>query len=209
MIAITGIGMLFLAPVAHADPVNDQPPPDPAVVVQMDAQAPAPLSLRDVVDANPTITNPNLIFPGQIIALPGRDPHTVVSGETLNRIIGSNPANSAPSGPPPMAPVPAPSGGIAPLAEQAPPAVAHPTRSASGVNWDAVASCESGNNWAINTGNGYEGGVQFLNSTWNSVKPAGAPAHAYQASKEQQIEAAETLLHRSGIGQWPVCGKRG
>lgn len=78
----------------------------------------------------------------------------------------------------------------------------------SGVNWDAVAACESGGNWSISTGR-YEGGVQFLNGTWMSVKAPDDPPHAYQASRERQIAAAERLLARSGIGQWPVCGRRG
>lgn len=82
-----------------------------------------------------------------------------------------------------------------------------PTAAAS-PNWDAIAQCESSGNWHINTGS-YEGGLQFLNSTWLSVKAPGDPPHAYQASREQQIAAAERLLARSGIGQWPVCGRRG
>lgn len=75
-------------------------------------------------------------------------------------------------------------------------------------NWDRVAACESGGNWAINTG-GYEGGLQFLNSTWLSVKSVDDPPHAYQASRPAQIAAASRLLSRSGINQWPVCGHRG
>lgn len=79
---------------------------------------------------------------------------------------------------------------------------------ADSVNWDAIAACESGGNWAISTGT-YEGGLQFLNATWLSVKAPDDPPHAYQASRERQIAAAERLLARSGIGQWPVCGRRG
>lgn len=76
------------------------------------------------------------------------------------------------------------------------------------VNWDAIAQCESSGNWSISTGM-YEGGLQFLNSTWLSVKAPDDPPRAYQASKDRQIAAAERLLARAGIGQWPVCGKRG
>lgn len=92
-----------------------------------------------------------------------------------------------------------------PPAEATAPAPPH----AYSVNWDRVAACESGGNWAIHTANGFEGGVQFLNSTWLSVKAPDDPPHAYQASREQQMDAAERLVHRSGIGQWPVCGRRG
>jgi hypothetical protein len=75
-------------------------------------------------------------------------------------------------------------------------------------DWDAVAACESGGNWSISTGI-YEGGLQFLPSTWLSVKAPGDPPHAYQASRGAQIAAAERLVDRSGIGQWPVCGHHG
>lgn len=84
-----------------------------------------------------------------------------------------------------------------------------PAKAQADPNWDAIAACESGGNWSIHTGNGYEGGVQFLNSTWLSVKAPDDPPHAYQASRDRQIAAADRLLARAGIGQWPVCGRRG
>jgi resuscitation-promoting factor RpfA len=73
------------------------------------------------------------------------------------------------------------------------------------VNWDAVAACESGGNWAINTGNGFYGGLQFTLSTWRANGGAGMPQHA---SREQQIAVANNVLRTQGIGAWPVCGKR-
>jgi resuscitation-promoting factor RpfE len=76
----------------------------------------------------------------------------------------------------------------------------------SGVNWDAVAACESGGNWAINTGNGYYGGLQFSMGTWRSNGGSGAP-HA--ASRSEQIRVAENVLRTQGIGAWPTCGQRG
>ncbi|MGH3770386.1 MAG: transglycosylase family protein [Pseudonocardiaceae bacterium] len=76
---------------------------------------------------------------------------------------------------------------------------------ASEVNWDAVAQCESGGNWAINTGNGYFGGLQFTLSTWRANGGVGNPANA---TREQQIAVAERVLMSQGIGAWPVCGKR-
>ena len=74
------------------------------------------------------------------------------------------------------------------------------------VNWDAVAACESGGNWAINTGNGYYGGLQFTPGTWSANGGSGMPN---QASREEQIRVAENVLRRQGIGAWPVCGGRG
>lgn len=72
-------------------------------------------------------------------------------------------------------------------------------------NWDGVAQCESGGNWAINTGNGYYGGLQFSIGTWRSHGGAGMPN---KASKDEQIRIAEKVLLTQGRGAWPVCGKR-
>ena len=80
------------------------------------------------------------------------------------------------------------------------------TASADSVNWDAIAACESGGNWAINTGNGYFGGLQFSPGTWRANGGAGMP---HQASREEQIRVAENVLRTQGIGAWPSCGGRG
>jgi len=78
----------------------------------------------------------------------------------------------------------------------------------SGVNWDAVAQCESGGNWSINTGNGFRGGLQFTQGTWAAYGGTQYAGSANQASREQQIAVAEKVLKGQGIGAWPVCGKR-
>ncbi|MEV1006709.1 transglycosylase family protein [Streptomyces sp. NPDC049881] len=72
--------------------------------------------------------------------------------------------------------------------------------------WDAVAQCESGGDWSINTGNGYYGGLQFSASSWAAAGGTQYAASADQATKEQQIAAAENLLAMQGPGAWPVCG---
>ena len=77
---------------------------------------------------------------------------------------------------------------------------------ANSVNWDAVAACESGGNWSINTGNGYFGGLQFTMGTWSSNGGSGSP---HQASRDEQIRVANNVLQTQGIGAWPVCGRRG
>jgi LysM repeat protein len=79
---------------------------------------------------------------------------------------------------------------------------------ASGVNWDAVAQCESGGNWSINTGNGYYGGLQFSRSTWKANGGGKYASTANKASKSEQIRIAENVLDGQGIGAWPVCGKK-
>ncbi|EGD55267.1 transglycosylase family protein [Gordonia neofelifaecis] len=73
----------------------------------------------------------------------------------------------------------------------------------TGHNWDAVAQCESGGDWSINTGNGYYGGLQFSQSTWEANGGSGS---ANNASREEQIRVAENVLATQGPGAWPVCG---
>ena len=68
--------------------------------------------------------------------------------------------------------------------------------------WEKLAQCESGGNWSINTGNGYYGGLQFTQQSWNGVGMTGSP---HTASKEAQIEAAERLLAVQGWGAWGSC----
>ncbi|MGR4854819.1 transglycosylase family protein [Streptomyces sp. LARHCF252] len=92
-------------------------------------------------------------------------------------------------------------------------AVAAPLMAAGGASaataseWDAVAQCEAGGNWSINTGNGYYGGLQFSASTWSGYGGTKYAATADQATKEQQIEIGEKVLAGQGKGAWPVCGK--
>jgi resuscitation-promoting factor RpfC len=77
------------------------------------------------------------------------------------------------------------------------------TAQADTVNWDAIAQCESGGNWASNTGNGHFGGLQFNQATWTSNGGIGSPAFA---SRDQQIRVAENVLRTQGLGAWPKCG---
>jgi hypothetical protein len=72
--------------------------------------------------------------------------------------------------------------------------------------WDQVARCESGGNWAINTGNGYHGGLQFSSGTWSSHGGGQYAPAANMATKEEQIAVAERVLASQGRGAWPVCG---
>ncbi|MGV0716156.1 transglycosylase family protein [Mycolicibacterium sp. XJ662] len=72
--------------------------------------------------------------------------------------------------------------------------------------WDQVAKCESGGNWAINTGNGYQGGLQFAPSTWSGHGGSEFAPAAHLATKEEQIAVAERVLASQGKGAWPSCG---
>jgi hypothetical protein len=71
-----------------------------------------------------------------------------------------------------------------------------------GTVWDRLAQCESGGNWAINTGNGYYGGLQFSLSSWRAVGGSGYP---HQASRETQIAMGQRLQAAQGWGAWPSC----
>jgi uncharacterized protein YabE (DUF348 family) len=79
----------------------------------------------------------------------------------------------------------------------------------SGGAWDRIAACESGGNWAANTGNGYYGGLQFDHGTWAAYGGTAYANNANGASKAQQISIAEKVkADRGGYGAWPVCGKK-
>jgi resuscitation-promoting factor RpfA len=77
---------------------------------------------------------------------------------------------------------------------------------ASDSEWDRVARCESGADWAMNTGNGYQGGLQFTPATWSAYGGVEYASEAQLATKEQQIAVAERVLAHQGRGAWPVCG---
>lgn len=78
----------------------------------------------------------------------------------------------------------------------------------NGSIWDAIAGCEAGGNWAINTGNGYYGGVQFDQGTWERNGGLRFASRADLATREEQITVAEVTRERQGWGAWPVCSGR-
>ncbi len=96
-------------------------------------------------------------------------------------------------------------GATAALTAVAAPANAEPPR---GKVWNRVAECESGKNWDINTGNGFYGGLQFSDSTWDSHGGEKYASRADKATRAEQIEVARRVLKSQGPGAWPVCGGR-
>ena len=107
------------------------------------------------------------------------------------------PTTAAPPPPAPAPPAPAP------------PAPAPPVATGGGYNdpnnpaaWDRLAQCESGGNWATNTGNGYYGGIQFSLGSWQSVGGSGRPD---QASRDTQIAMGQRLYNAGGWQHWPAC----
>jgi uncharacterized protein YabE (DUF348 family) len=75
-----------------------------------------------------------------------------------------------------------------------------------GLDWDAVAACESGGDWSINTGNGYYGGLQFDSSTWLANGGGAYAPRADLATREEQIAIATKIYDSRGSSPWPVCG---
>ena len=103
------------------------------------------------------------------------------------------PTTAAPPPPPPPPPPPTP-----------PPAPAVGT----GSDWDRLAQCESGGNWAMNSGNGYSGGLQFHPGTWRYNGGTEFAPEAWMASREQQIVVAERIRAGQGWSAWPACSRK-
>ncbi len=83
---------------------------------------------------------------------------------------------------------------------------ATPPPSDGTLNWDALAQCESGGNWAINTGNGYYGGLQYNEQTWLAYGGDDFAPLPHQATREQQIAVGERTYAARGDSPWPSCG---
>jgi hypothetical protein len=71
--------------------------------------------------------------------------------------------------------------------------------------WDTLAQCESSGDWAINTGNGYYGGLQFSYATWHGYGGGAYADYPHQATREEQIAVAERLRAARGYAPWPAC----
>jgi hypothetical protein len=75
--------------------------------------------------------------------------------------------------------------------------------------WDSLARCESGGNWATNTGNGYYGGLQFSRRTWLAFNGARFASYPHRATREQQIAIATAMRDsQGGYGAWPACARK-
>jgi LysM repeat protein len=76
---------------------------------------------------------------------------------------------------------------------------------AGGGVWDRLAQCESGGNWGTSTGNGFYGGLQFTPGSWRAAGGSGMP---HTASRSEQIRVAQNLQRRQGWGAWPACSSK-
>jgi len=148
------------------------------------------------------VSNPSLIMVGEHLALPASG-HVAPWLKRAAQAATGGAATAAPSSS-------APAAGSAPAATDPAPAPAPaPAASSGGVNWYAIAACESGGNWAADTGNGFYGGLQFTEGTWLGYGGGAYAPSANLASAADQIAVAERVLAGQGIGAWPVCGADG
>jgi LysM repeat protein len=183
------------APSAHAQSQNnqnDQTNKNTTVVVNpgdtLDGIATAhQTTYVRLFDANTNIQDPDLIYPGDTVRIPAAD-EQLADREIPANYVAAHPVTATTY--------------QAPAVQYRAPAAA-PVSYTSGSNWDAIAACESGGNWAINTGNGYYGGLQFTQQTWAGAGGLAYAPRADLATPAQQIAVASTL----GLGNWPVCGR--
>jgi LysM repeat protein len=172
--------------VAHAETPATPPPAAQTIKVQpgdtLDKIAQDHgTTYQRLFNANPDIADPNIIYADETIRIPAPDEQ--LAERSLPSAVASAPA--------------------APVSTKIP-AAQPATATVGGDVWDRLAQCESGGNWAINTGNGYAGGLQFSQSTWEANGGSGSPA---AASREQQIAVGQNIVARSGWSAWPACSQ--
>ena len=135
-------------------------------------------------DANTNIVDPDLIYAGDSLRIP--DPSEQLADREIPAdYVAAHPVTTYQA---PAAPSYTPAARVS---------------YTSGTNWDRIAACESGGNWAINTGNGYYGGLQFTQQTWAGAGGLAYAPRADLATPAQQIAVASTL----GLNNWPVWGR--
>jgi LysM repeat protein len=146
-----------------------------------------------VFDANPDIQNPNIIYPSRTVRIPSADEQLPDRMAQLKPVEAATPVAS-----------PSPAPVVSYSVPKAKVSYSAPANYASGnTAWDSIAKCESGGNWAINTGNGYYGGLQFTQATWANAGGLQYAPRADLATRDQQIAVASKL----SLSNWPVCGR--
>jgi LysM repeat protein len=126
------------------------------------------------------IRNPNLIFPGQHLVLSSGG-HRATTHHSTSSSASSHRSSQSSSAP------------------------RQSSVAAGGTVWDRLAQCESGGNWSTNTGNGFYGGLQFTQSSWQAAGGSGSPQNA---SRAEQIRVAQHLQQMQGWGAWPTCSHK-
>ena len=176
----------------------------------------APLAARSSIQA--PVASPERLLP----AMPARDAVADRGGLLAVRSLSSTAPVRTGSESLSLAPLPTPASApmqatihpvviaqpIAAAQPVAPPAPEPVVTFDGGTVWDQLAQCESGGNWAINTGNGYYGGLQFNYGTWLNYGGGEFAEYAHLATREQQIIVAERLHAARGFAPWPACSAK-
>lgn len=193
--AVFGFLAVLAAPSsAHAEEQTQTTVPEPKIVEVVKGDSLSKIATANettyvrIFDANEEIKDPNVIYPGQKLRIPRADEQLVSRALPVAAPAPKTVKKAAPR--------------QAKVSQASAPAVS------DGSVWDRLARCESGGNWAINTGNGYYGGVQFDRGTWLSNGGGAYAPRADLATREQQIEIASVLQSRRGWSPWPACARK-
>jgi hypothetical protein len=196
---LSAVGIGLLAPLTLANETTDAPETQALIDA---AQAPTVIAARGSLSQRDAISTVTFSAPSDVVPVEGLHaatlptPPTAPMEATLFPV--AVPVVSAASGVPEAATPAAPVTPAAPAAP-APPFVV------DGAVWDRLAQCESSGNWAINTGNGYYGGLQFDIPTWLAYGGGAFAERPDLATREQQITVAEALYAKRGFQPWPAC----
>ncbi|CAN5779567.1 hypothetical protein BH23ACT2_BH23ACT2_17490 [soil metagenome] len=177
-------GLALAAPMVAADPAND-PEPTGTVGDALASEIARAVPASAISEAAPdgSVFADNVRY-SMVLAAGGVDAPEVSEPAPPPTTEAPTTTTEAPAPPPTEAPAPAAAGGSV---------------------WDRLAECEADGNWQISTGNGYYGGLQFSESSWQAVGGSGLP---HQASRETQIAMGERLKAEQGWGAWPACSQK-
>jgi LysM repeat protein len=157
------------------------------------------VTIQRLYDANSFISDPDLIYPAQVLRIP--DPTEQLAHRDMPANAVATKAATAET----QAAASSSASSTSTAPKRTYSASATAPAAASGSIWDRIAACESGGNWSINTGNGYYGGLQFTASTWNAYGGQAYASRADLASRSAQIAVATKVQAAQGWGAWPVC----
>ena len=194
-VLLSAVAFTFGSPVAHAATQKETKSAANMVTIQSgdnlsEIATTNGTTAQRLFDANTSIENPDLIYPGDQVRIPAKDEKLTTRPMPASYVA-------------PAVEVPAPAATQSSY-QRPQPQVAAPAISGGSV-WDQLAQCEAGGNWAINTGNGYYGGLQFSLSSWQAVGGSGLPSNA---TREEQIMRGEMLKARQGWGAWTACSDK-
>ena len=187
---LSAVGIGLLAPLTFANETTDAPETQALIDA---AQAPTIIAARGTLSQRDVVSTLSLVAATELVPI-----EKLSAADLPSPAIAPMQATLYPA----AAPVPTAAAATASEPEPAAPAAPFVVDEAT---WDRLAQCESGGNWAINTGNGYYGGLQFDVSTWNAYGGAAFAERPDLATREQQITVAEALYAKRGFQPWPAC----